>query len=95
MVCVCVGGGVCEAQCSPSHPGFEGFPKFYTFRVVLVPTRGERGSIQFIVGLPRKTKVILVSRSDVPITTHTNVQLGPETTAALISWKIGAFHHHG
>jgi hypothetical protein len=61
------GWGVLEAQCSPNHPGFEGFPIFYTFRVVLVPTRGKRESSQFIANLPKKTKVRLIFRIDIPL----------------------------
>jgi hypothetical protein len=33
----------------------------------------------------------MVSRSDVPLTTHTNAQLGPVPTAALAFWQIGPF----
>jgi hypothetical protein len=37
------GWGTPAAQCRPNHPGFEGFPNFYAFRVVSVPKR-EKGT---------------------------------------------------
>jgi hypothetical protein len=36
----------------------------------------------------------MIPRSGVSITTHTNIQLGPEPTVELAFWKVGPFHHH-
>jgi hypothetical protein len=92
------GWGVLEAQCRYDQPGFERFSNFNTLWVVLVPTWGESDTIYLVASLPENAKVRLITRSDAPITTHTNAQLGPTPgtlpTAALACWQSGPFHHH-